>query len=85
MSELCLHRAIIGLGSNLGEPEAQLAGALERMSRCGKLIATSSYYKTKPLLHPLMPFYGQSDFTNACAVLETRFGPIELLSQLPIS
>jgi 2-amino-4-hydroxy-6-hydroxymethyldihydropteridine diphosphokinase len=71
--------AWIGLGSNLGEPGAQLTEALRRLhSTTGiELKKTSGLYRTAP--------WGkrdQSDFLNAVAVVETDLSSHELLEVL---
>lgn len=71
--------AWIGLGSNLGEPGAQLTEALRRLqSATGiELKKTSGLYRTAP--------WGkrdQGDFLNAVAVLETELSSHGLLEVL---
>jgi len=73
-------RAFIGLGSNLGDREAALAAALEKMAalpstRVGRV---SSIIETEPVGGP----QGAGSFLNAVAVLETGLGPRELLAGL---
>lgn len=65
----------IGLGSNLGDPIAELRGAVSELeSRGVELCARSSLYRTEPV-----DAVGQAWFVNAVA--EIRFGgaPDELL------
>jgi 2-amino-4-hydroxy-6-hydroxymethyldihydropteridine diphosphokinase len=68
--------AYIGVGSNLGEPRAQVLAAFDALARLPrtKLTARSRLYRTRP--------YGpvqQGDFINAVAKLETRLTARELL------
>jgi 2-amino-4-hydroxy-6-hydroxymethyldihydropteridine diphosphokinase len=65
----------IGLGSNLGDPVAELRGAVSELESRGVEIATrSGLYRTEPVDAPSQPW-----FVNAVA--EIRFGgqPRELL------
>jgi 2-amino-4-hydroxy-6-hydroxymethyldihydropteridine diphosphokinase len=66
----------IGLGSNLGDREAQLREALRRLAAAGRVKAISSLYQTAPV-----GFANQADFLNACLLLETELTPEELLSE----
>jgi 2-amino-4-hydroxy-6-hydroxymethyldihydropteridine diphosphokinase len=68
----------IGLGSNLGDSQAILAGAIERLKIHPqiKLLALSSWYLTAPIGPP------QPDYLNGCATIETRLTPLDLLSVL---
>jgi 2-amino-4-hydroxy-6-hydroxymethyldihydropteridine diphosphokinase len=68
--------AYIGLGSNLGEREANLRAALERLSELGPL-RVSSVRETDPV-----GVADQPKFLNAGAELETDLSPQELLARL---
>lgn len=76
-----MHLAAIALGSNLpsrfGGPQENLREAVERLRRLGKVRALSSFYATDPV-----GYTDQPEFTNAAALLETKFEPLELLRQL---
>jgi 2-amino-4-hydroxy-6-hydroxymethyldihydropteridine diphosphokinase len=66
----------IGLGSNVGDRERNLARALELLEEHGVAVdAVSSLYETEPVGEIL----DQPDFLNAAARVRTRFEPIELL------
>ena len=65
--------AYIGLGSNLGDRRAMIAGALERL----RPRRVSSIIETEP-----WGLGGQPDFLNAVAELETDLSPDELLGRL---
>lgn len=73
------HTAYIALGSNLGDKQAYLDGAVEALkqrSDC-RVEKVSSYYVTEP--------YGgveQDDFLNGCLCLKTLLFPQELLDVL---
>ena len=72
-------RVYIGLGSNLAEPQRQLAAALEaldRLPQC-RLAAVSSLYASDPLGPPDQPRY-----VNAVAALDCGLAPLELLDAL---
>ena len=65
---------LLGLGSNLGDREANLRRALEMLAAHGRLRVVSSLYETEPV-----GFAEQDEFLNACAWLETERTPEELL------
>ncbi len=74
-----LHRAWVGLGSNLADPRSQLVRALEELDRLPltRLCIASRLYSSRPLGPSDQP-----DFINAVAELETRLSPLALLDQL---
>ena len=63
MSEI-FRKAYIGMGSNLGDREAHMNGALDEIAKLGVLIGASSLYETPPF-----GFADQEDFLNAVVVL----------------
>jgi 2-amino-4-hydroxy-6-hydroxymethyldihydropteridine diphosphokinase len=67
-------RAYVGLGSNLGDREAMLNAALERLDG---VVAVSSFRETEP-----WGLAGQPPFLNAAAALETDLDPRALLDRL---
>ena len=71
--------AYIGLGSNLGDPLAQLAAALAALSRVPetRVDACSPLYRSAPVGTAAQP-----DFVNAVARLETALAPAALLDAL---
>jgi 2-amino-4-hydroxy-6-hydroxymethyldihydropteridine diphosphokinase len=72
-------QAFIGLGANLGDPQAQLRRALLALAglQGTRLVAASSLYRSAPVGHPAQP-----DFVNAVAEIETRLGAQALLGEL---
>lgn len=66
----------LGLGSNLGDREANVRTACERIaSQPGiRLRRVSSLYLTAPI-----GYVDQPDFVNAVAVIETKIEPVDLL------
>ena len=72
-------RAFVGLGANLGDPEAQVRGALTALEaiRATRLVAASSLYRSTPV-----GVGGQPDFINAVAAIETARGARALLADL---
>jgi 2-amino-4-hydroxy-6-hydroxymethyldihydropteridine diphosphokinase len=66
-------RAVLGLGSNLGDRRRHLRRAVEALP---DLVAVSPVYETEPVGGPP----GQPRFLNVVAVLETELGPRELLA-----
>ena len=61
-----VRRAVLGLGSNLGDRHALLQGAVDALSAAGQVVAVSPVYETDPVGGP-----EQSDFLNAVVVVET--------------
>jgi 2-amino-4-hydroxy-6-hydroxymethyldihydropteridine diphosphokinase len=68
--------AYLGLGANLGDPEAQLREALERLNNAEEVEVTrvSTFYRNPPLGPENQPWY-----VNAVVRVRTRLGPEELL------
>ena len=66
----------LGLGSNVGDREAQLRGAIEDLRRHGVTVeAVSSTYETEPVGEIL----DQPDFLNAAVRIRTALEPEALL------
>ncbi len=76
---MAMHTAFIALGSNLGDPEAQLRRAIAALAALPRtrLAAASSLYRSAPLGHADQP-----DFVNAVAQLSTDLAPQALLAAL---
>ena len=68
--------AYIGLGSNLDNPKAQLASAINALSECNDIdvMTLSSFYESKPLLGIPGPNY-----INAACKIETKLSALDLL------
>ncbi|MBC8128915.1 MAG: 2-amino-4-hydroxy-6-hydroxymethyldihydropteridine diphosphokinase [Rhizobiaceae bacterium] len=69
-------RALLGLGGNIGDPEANMRAALQAIDARDEtsVVAVSRLYHTPP--------WGKTDqplFFNACAAVETTLGPRALL------
>ncbi|QTF92580.1 2-amino-4-hydroxy-6-hydroxymethyldihydropteridine diphosphokinase [Halomonas sp. BM-2019] len=76
---MTLHRAWVGLGSNLDDPRRHIERALEELDRLPltrRLMASRLHVS-----RPVGP-QDQPDFINAVALLETRLSPLALLDQL---
>jgi len=70
-----LARAFLGLGSNLGDREANIRESIERLSHHPiRIEKVSSIYETAPV-----GLTDQPDFLNAVAEIETDLDPFELL------
>jgi len=71
--------AWIGLGSNLGEPEARLREAIRRLEESDSidLKRCSAFYRTAPWGKE-----GQDEFLNAVLVIDTILQPQQLLTAL---
>jgi 2-amino-4-hydroxy-6-hydroxymethyldihydropteridine diphosphokinase len=68
--------AVLGLGSNLGDREAAIAGAIAGLEALGfRRSRLSSLYLTQPVGGP-----PQGDFLNAVAAGETDLAPEQLLA-----
>jgi len=72
-------KVFIGLGSNLGEREAMIRGALEEISRlpATRLVKASSLYDTEPVGE-----VDQPNFLNAVAQIDTELTARQLLWNL---
>jgi 2-amino-4-hydroxy-6-hydroxymethyldihydropteridine diphosphokinase len=72
-------RAYVGLGANLGDREASLHAALDRLraTRGIEIVAVSSFRETDPV-----GYLAQPRFVNAAAAVETELTPRELLDAL---
>lgn len=65
----------LGLGTNLGNKEANLRTAIYKLQeRIGKQVSLSSFYETAP-----WGFESDHSFLNAAIELETSLSPIEIL------
>jgi 2-amino-4-hydroxy-6-hydroxymethyldihydropteridine diphosphokinase len=75
-----MHRALIGLGSNVGRRRQTLQQAVERLGgRPGvALVARSGWYATRAIGGPP----GQRSFFNAAALVDTSLAPELLLAAL---
>lgn len=71
--------AYIGLGSNLSDPQAQIAAALDKLKQLEACTVSqiSSLYFSRP-----MGPKDQPDYMNAVVAIETNLTAIELLEQL---
>jgi len=68
----------LSLGSNVGDKEANLREAIERLEALGVVIAASSLYETEPV-----EVEGQQSWFLNCAVtLETGLMPAQFLTQM---
>jgi 2-amino-4-hydroxy-6-hydroxymethyldihydropteridine diphosphokinase len=67
----------LSLGSNVGDREANLRAAIERLGELGQVSAVSSIYETEPVEYTQQPW-----FLNCVVKLETEKMPKQLLSQL---
>ncbi len=72
-------RAYIGLGTNLGDREGNLARAARLLAEAGdiRLLKKSSLEETVPV-----DYAGQPDFLNQVVLAETELAPRELLDAL---
>ena len=72
-------KAFIGLGANLGDPEAQVRRALAALAELPgtRLLAASSLYRSAPV-----GVIAQPDFINAVAAAETTLAARALLEAL---
>jgi 2-amino-4-hydroxy-6-hydroxymethyldihydropteridine diphosphokinase len=70
-------RAIVGLGSNLGDRHAMLCAAVAELGTLGQVVAGSDVFETSPVGGA-----PQGDFLNAAVALETELDPFVLLEEL---
>jgi 2-amino-4-hydroxy-6-hydroxymethyldihydropteridine diphosphokinase len=69
-------RAVIGLGSNLGDRESHLTQAISALRDHGEVMATSSFYETAPVGGP-----DQGPYLNAVVAIETSLTARALLAE----
>lgn len=74
-----VHRAFVGLGSNLADPAAQVRAGIAALGgiEATTIIACSSLYRSAPV-----GYTDQPDFINAVAALETGLSARRLLDAL---
>ncbi len=72
-------RAVIGLGSNIGDRCENLGEAVNRLSKISgiDIVKTSSFYESAPV-----DYEDQPDFLNAAVAVDTTLKPEELLEAL---
>lgn len=70
-------RAVIALGTNLGDRAANLFDALDRIKALGSVGASSGVYETAP-----QGMVDQEPFYNAVVVVETELDPVGLVGRL---
>jgi 2-amino-4-hydroxy-6-hydroxymethyldihydropteridine diphosphokinase len=66
--------AYIGLGSNMGDREANLAKAVHLISQSDRVLVTSSLYRTEP-----QGYKDQPDFLNSVVCVDTHAAAGELM------
>lgn len=70
-------KAVIALGSNIGNPKENLDLAIALLREATEVEKVSSYYVTKPVGYEEQP-----DFVNAVCIIESQLPAIELLHML---
>lgn len=73
-NNVTLHTAFLGLGSNLGDRDANLAAALRALAAFATVERVSSVYDTAPMLYTDQP-----RFHNLISQITTDLAPIALL------
>lgn len=70
-----MHKVYLGLGTNLGNKEANLRAAVEEIKkRVGEVTSLSAFYETEP-----WGFVSASQFLNAVCCVSTLLSPFDLL------
>ena len=74
-----IRRTVVGLGSNLGDRQANIEGAIAAVAAlpCVALLSRSSIWETEPIGGPPQPH-----FYNAAVLLAHGGDPLELLDHL---
>jgi 2-amino-4-hydroxy-6-hydroxymethyldihydropteridine diphosphokinase len=71
-----VHKLVyLSLGSNLGDPVANLNGAIAELRTLGEVAAVSSFYETEPVELAAQPW-----FLNCAVKLDTEKMPKQLMS-----
>lgn len=69
--------AVLGLGSNLGDPKLNLDRAVDALGALGQVKETAPYIISKPEGYDAQP-----DFVNTVVLLSTPYKPADLLRKL---
>ena len=69
--------AYLGIGSNLGDREANLQKALQELAQVGTIRRVSSMYESEPVGYRDQPW-----FINMVCCIDTRMGPFDLLEAI---
>jgi 2-amino-4-hydroxy-6-hydroxymethyldihydropteridine diphosphokinase len=73
-----VHKIVyLSLGSNLGDREANLRTAIEKLGEFGNIAAISSFYETEPVEVTAQPW-----FVNCAVKLDTEKMPRQLISAI---
>jgi 2-amino-4-hydroxy-6-hydroxymethyldihydropteridine diphosphokinase len=67
----------LSLGSNVGDREANLRAAIEKLAALGEVTTVSSYYETEPVDYLAQPW-----FLNCALTMTTELMPRQLLAAL---
>ena len=67
----------LSLGSNVGDREANLRGAIATLGELGEVTAVSSFYETEPV-----EFTAQPWFLNCAAAVRTELMPKSFLARV---
>jgi 2-amino-4-hydroxy-6-hydroxymethyldihydropteridine diphosphokinase len=70
-------KAVISLGANIGDPNANLDLAIGLLREATEVLAVSNYLQTKPVGGPEQP-----DYLNAVAIVESELPAKDLLALL---
>jgi len=70
-----MHQVYLGLGTNLGDKEANLKAAIEEIrKRVGEVTSLSAFHASEP-----WGFTSENTFLNAVCCVSTGFSPMEVL------
>lgn len=70
-------KVYLGLGTNLGDKEANLHAAVEKINeRIGEVTSLSAFYVTAP-----WGFSSENSFLNAACCVESNLSPLDLLKE----
>ena len=67
----------LSLGSNIGDREANLRTAIERLSAVGTVVTVSSFYETEPVEFTKQPW-----FINCAVAVETEKMPKQFMARV---
>ena len=72
-----MHKVYLGLGTNLGDKEANLKTAFEEIrKRVGEVTSQSAFYASEP-----WGFESDNSFLNAVCCVHTDLSPMEILTK----
>jgi len=71
------HKAVLLLGSNIGDKKNNIDAALDQLKKIGDILKNSEYLTSEPV-----EFVSSNNFCNIATIIFTHFSPIQLLNYI---